>query len=198
MAFKRRTTQTLIDEVENLYNSVLKGELFPGLDDYEKEVNQIATMIAEYRQSGDAKKIVTAMRMQPALKTAIIRMIHGTDDPKEVLLVHIKHALQNVSPVRHSGTFSRVDQRKSIDGPTKAIRIKCLECQGQDTVAVRQCAAVTCVLWPFRMGMNPLYGRLRGAPSDQEDNATDTEEEIEAMEAMRMLGPQEQKDADNE
>ena len=38
--------------------------------------------------------------------------------------------------------------------PVKAIRVKCLECQGGARKAVRNCAA-DCPLHPYRMGRNP-------------------------------------------
>ena len=39
--------------------------------------------------------------------------------------------------------------------PIKAIRAKCLECQGQSPKEVRLCLAVQCALHPYRMGKNP-------------------------------------------
>jgi hypothetical protein len=43
--------------------------------------------------------------------------------------------------------------------PTKAIRSKCRDCSGGSEGEVRKCVAVGCALWPFRMGVNPFYGR---------------------------------------
>ncbi len=37
----------------------------------------------------------------------------------------------------------------------KAIRAKCLDCS-QSASEVRRCTAVTCALWPYRMGTNPF------------------------------------------
>ena len=44
--------------------------------------------------------------------------------------------------------------------PMQAIRRKCLDCSGGQTVEVRLCEAVTCALWPFRAGRHP-YTRTR-------------------------------------
>jgi hypothetical protein len=39
--------------------------------------------------------------------------------------------------------------------PVRAIRAKCLDCCGGSAAEVRRCLAVTCPLWPFRMGASP-------------------------------------------
>lgn len=36
--------------------------------------------------------------------------------------------------------------------PAKAIRAKCRDCCGGDDSEVRKCVAVSCALWPLRMG----------------------------------------------
>ena len=36
------------------------------------------------------------------------------------------------------------------------IRAKCLDCCGEQIIEVRRCTAITCALWPYRMGSNPL------------------------------------------
>ena len=36
--------------------------------------------------------------------------------------------------------------------PTKAIRVKCMDCCCQQQAEVRRCSVKTCALWRFRMG----------------------------------------------
>ena len=45
------------------------------------------------------------------------------------------------------------------ESPIGAIRSKCLDCSGGAVSEVRKCVAVTCSLWPFRMGSNPFHGK---------------------------------------
>jgi hypothetical protein len=45
------------------------------------------------------------------------------------------------------------------EGPTKAIRAKCLDCSSGSDTEVRKCVAIGCALWPFRMGRNPFWGK---------------------------------------
>ena len=39
--------------------------------------------------------------------------------------------------------------------PLDALRSRCLDCTGDAPDEVRLCAAVACLAWPFRMGVNP-------------------------------------------
>jgi hypothetical protein len=40
----------------------------------------------------------------------------------------------------------------------EAARAKCLDCCGEQLREVRFCLALTCPLWPFRMGTDPFRG----------------------------------------
>jgi hypothetical protein len=57
-----------------------------------------------------------------------------------------------------------VDQLRALghpESPIRAIRSKCLDCCCGVASEVRKCVAVTCSLWPFRMGANPFHGKKR-------------------------------------
>jgi hypothetical protein len=43
--------------------------------------------------------------------------------------------------------------------PISAIRAKCVDCSGGSQAEARKCVAYGCPLLPFRMGVNPFYGR---------------------------------------
>lgn len=43
--------------------------------------------------------------------------------------------------------------------PLKAIRAKCVQCQGGKVKEIAKCQAKTCALWPFRMESNPYHGK---------------------------------------
>jgi hypothetical protein len=45
------------------------------------------------------------------------------------------------------------------ESPIRAIRSKCLDCSAGVVSEIRKCVAVTCPLWPFRMGSNPFHGK---------------------------------------
>jgi len=39
----------------------------------------------------------------------------------------------------------------------RAIRAKCLDCCGGSSGEIRKCVAISCPLWPHRMGTNTLH-----------------------------------------
>ncbi len=45
----------------------------------------------------------------------------------------------------------------------KAIRLKCMDCTGQQIVEVRECTVTNCPLYHFRMGKNPFSNRKGNA-----------------------------------
>jgi hypothetical protein len=45
------------------------------------------------------------------------------------------------------------------ESPIRAIRAKCLDCSSGSDAEARKCVAVKCALWPFRMGVNPFWGK---------------------------------------
>jgi hypothetical protein len=117
--------------------------------------------------------------MHDDLRTAIACTLYGGDDPKTVPNDILQHAVRH--PPEHYNVFTHMDARKRIKNPNTGIRAFCLECQGNDTVGVRQCPSFNCPLWPFRMGGNPFYGRLVNSTGEEESN--ETQAEIDAMEA---------------
>ena len=49
------------------------------------------------------------------------------------------------------------------ESPIRAMRAKCLDCSVESSAEVRKCVATTCALWPFRMGVNPFWGKAETA-----------------------------------
>jgi len=61
-------------------------------------------------------------------------------------------------------------------GPLKAIRQKCVECQGGYSEgasrAIAECSSTNCALWPWRSGKNPWQAGSRpGAGQHLRDSA---------------------------
>lgn len=53
--------------------------------------------------------------------------------------------------------------------PVKAIREFCLDCCGESSSAVKECTAVNCALYPFRLGKNPF--RTKREMTDEQKEA---------------------------
>ena len=43
--------------------------------------------------------------------------------------------------------------------PRKAMRLKCLECMGGSSKLVKECCAIDCGLWPYRLGRGVCVNR---------------------------------------
>lgn len=51
--------------------------------------------------------------------------------------------------------------------PVRAIRVKCLECQGNHYKEVRNCPSTDCPLHTFRLGKNPNRKGIGGIGSEK-------------------------------
>jgi hypothetical protein len=176
----------MLDPVEGAYD--------PPKNHAQRAANKIrAELLAEPDE--DMREI-----MQDDLRTAIACVLFAGDDPKTVPNDIIKHALAH-PPTRYN-VFTHMEARKRIKNPNSAIRAHCLECQGNDTVGVRQCPSFNCPLWPFRMGGNPFFGRLVNSTGEEESNESQAEidaleEENERLEAERLAGNKDETDGNS-
>jgi hypothetical protein len=173
---KKQVQQNQVDQV---FAKLLTQGPFKAPDSYQRECNATLAKMVVLRESEDIRDKLKVRRLADDLKTDIIRMLYGKSDPSTVPAEAIRHALAFPN---QNYTVGR-EMRETINGPTRAIRVICLECQGNDIVGVRECAAINCPLWGFRMGNNPFYSRLTNA-ADADAEAVETDEEIAAMEAL--------------
>jgi hypothetical protein len=166
-----------MDNVEKIFNSLLNNGPFEAPTDYyEKLCNELLADI-NARMQGDPKSRVSGMRVREKLKTCVIALCYGSDDPADVPIDYIRHSLK--FPLYGSDLSS--EQAAGINSPVRAIRMMCVNCQSGNVAMVRQCAAINCTLWPFRMGHNPFSGRLDNSEAEALE---ETEEELNALEAL--------------
>lgn len=92
------------------------------------------------------------------LVTAYGAVKYGGADPKTIPAKVLRFFVAN--PVDGADNAADLASRERVRNPNTAIRAKCVACMGGQPNEVRMCAAVTCALWPFRMGKNPFFGRL--------------------------------------
>jgi hypothetical protein len=73
------------------------------------------------------------------------------------------------NPRRVSAAVERQPSWRAAGLPSRTLawvaRAKCLDCCGGQPGEVRRCLALTCPIWPFRMGTGPFRGR-RGGPAE--------------------------------
>lgn len=71
----------------------------------------------------------------------------------------------------------RIDYSKTRATPSKAIRLKCLDCCGDQVSEVRDCTIKSCPLWRYRMGReerDELYAR-----KTQDDKTAENTDDFE-------------------
>jgi hypothetical protein len=81
----------------------------------------------------------------------------------------------------HEGTFSDSNVKAAfqrIKNPATAIRAFCTFCMSGQTAEIRRCQAVTCPLWPFRLGQNPFFGKVLPAVVARDLALEDTSEDV--------------------
>lgn len=162
--------------IEDITAQLLAGKPLPSTTEYHRRCNDIMREYITARDGSDGRSFAKAMKLKPQIKTAVLVMHYHGMNPKEVPAEDLRYAIQH--PLDEQ-TFIGPEIRKRVDGPIKGIRAFCLNCQGNDNAGVRECAAVNCPLWAFRMGHNPYYGRLAAGEAE----LTDAEVEAEAEEA---------------
>lgn len=97
-------------------------------------------------------------------------------DPRELDFDELKEAIHEPT-----GDDTVEDTYRSrIRNQSTAIRAYCVVCQGGSVAGIKECPATTCVLFPFRMGKDPLRGFE--LPKVNEEALSDedmTEEELD-------------------
>lgn len=61
-----------------------------------------------------------------------------------------------------------ISERKS---PIKSMRANCLECMGNSSQAVKECASSNCHLWPYRLGIDPWRKKVELSEQQKKDRA---------------------------
>lgn len=175
---RRKAIGREVDEVEDFYQTLISGELFRNTEDPDElACNKIAQKIQDLQISDDLHDNIKAQMLAPQLKTAIIEMVYGGRDPATVPYKYIRHALDN----RVTWGDATPAQYASVNGPLRAIRVKCIWCMGGSADLVRSCSSVNCFLWSFRMGTNPFYGRIKDSTGEEE--VIQSDDELDALEA---------------
>lgn len=132
----------------------------------ELSLNQLYEKLAE-------TKGVARLRLQREIDLREQQLSWQGANPKDVpfedLRDHIRHPHHN-DPLENK-------YQARIGNRATAIRAYCVMCQGGTTSGVRECPSVTCPLYPFRMGSDPLrgYELPKAAPVviDTEDDVPD-------------------------
>lgn len=106
--------------------------------------------------------------------------LYGGTDPKAAPVSDLKHLVCFTKP-GDDNVDLQVKYRKRISGPLTGIRAFCVSCMNGQTALIKDCSAVTCALWPFRMGGNPFYGRIPDAEAESVETPDELAEDRPAL-----------------
>lgn len=153
-------------------------------DYYEKPLTEESQLARrEYESRLDAlsekyenSKGVARLKLQHQINRLNYMLDWQGANPKELDLDELKeviHAPEHTDAVEDT-------YRARIKNQRTAIRAYCVGCMGGSTAAVKECPSVTCQLFPFRMGKDPLRGFA--LPKDEElallESLVDEEDEL--------------------
>jgi len=103
-------------------------------------------------------------------------------NPKELDLDELKEVCNQ--PLHEDALFDKY--RARIKSPATGIRAFCIDCQGGSLVGVKDCTSLTCPLWNFRMGKDPLRGYelppyidpvIDGEETDEDETLLETDDD---------------------
>ena len=97
---------------------------------------------------------IAALKLSKQLELAEHRLDWQGANPKELDITELTEVI-------HEPTGDDIVEdtyRAKIKNQRTAIRAYCVVCMGGSVVGVRECSNVTCQLFPFRMGKDPLRG----------------------------------------
>jgi hypothetical protein len=164
--------------IDELHNQLLEGKPVQGVTEFHKLCNDLMAEYINVLAGDDPLAFKKALKLRDQLRTAVIYLNYRPTDkgmnPKEVPVEHMRWAMMH--PLQ-GGSFLTKEQGQRVDSPIKGIRAFCLNCQGNDNAGVRECAAINCQFWPFRMGTNVFFGRLAASEQEMTDEQVEQEEE---------------------
>jgi len=94
----------------------------------------------------DEKDFASFVDLEPVVNDLEFKVLYFGKNPKEIPKAALLDNLRNA-------------EHQRVTNPASGVRAFCLFCMGGQAVEVRQCPAMTCPLWAFRLGKNPLFGR---------------------------------------
>lgn len=165
MAFKpKKPRKVFAPKLQSLFDEEHVFE--PPTNRYEELSNEAYNVFAE---APLRQKLITQHHYRRALIRATYHDTPARDIPAKDL--RLLTSLTSDDPL----DTKFADRIKS---PVTAVRGYCVNCQGGQIAAVRNCTNGSCPLFPFRMGNNPFYGKLANADAEVTE---DFNEEGEAV-----------------
>ncbi len=120
--------------------------------------------------------------LEPEIRRSATRVLYAGVDPKTIPTGDLLYISKRCPPLVNIGATSNSIAQKYADrikGPLTGLRAYCVDCQGGVPLMVRECANMQCPHWPFRLGFNPFFGKLKDAEAESINEETDASEDSE-------------------
>jgi hypothetical protein len=156
--------------------SVLRSYLearheFPGTNSVSlKTANDLASKLRELDGLPSKESFALIPKLEQRYLVTVARELYGGKDPAEVP----RGDLDVILGLHNDGAEpEEIEYKERVKNPVSAVRAFCVQCMGGSVAYVTDCTAVTCMLWPFRMGHNAFYGKLSDTESEAESTEAD-------------------------
>jgi hypothetical protein len=160
---------TLSKTSPDYYEKPLSAESDRARSSLESQLEAIEQQIAEEPNS------IKRLKLQKQYRLVEYRLSWQGADPKELDFGELKEVCNQ--PLYADPLVDKY--RARIKSPATAIRAFCIDCQGSSIAAVKDCTELTCPLWNFRMGKDPLRGYELPPYLDPISNVEETDDEDE-------------------
>lgn len=140
--------------------ALMRGYIFPEDDEHagSSSAQRMAELLEAIEEESNYRK---RQRLQDLYREAYLLALYGSVSPKQIP----SRAVRQIFSLKTGTREADRDLRDKSPSVSAAIRAVCSDCQGHRNHVIG-CSSVTCALWPFRMGTNPLFGRVEGSEDE--------------------------------
>lgn len=150
---------------------------------YRLEANLYGELIMKLKAANDNKDWTEVLELEQRIDQLTKHLKYLGQHPKTIPIKELQELPRNAGESTTENNY-----RDRITNPATAIRGFCVMCMGGNIAYVRECQAVSCTLWPFRTGKNPLHGKTLPPvdfdmdidPAEQEDEPEDESDNQDA------------------
>jgi hypothetical protein len=142
------------------------------IDNYYLEVDKRQRILEAIEE---APNVMTKLKLKRELEISEDTLRYAGKDPRIVPVEALDRMRRAKQPM---DDLTTANYREKIKTRASSIRAFCVDCQGGEIKGVRECEAMNCPLWPFRMGTDPLRGKVRDIVMDEAPLVDETGEII--------------------
>lgn len=142
-------------------NDIRSGEQLKSLGYSPDEIARYATALKQHgeltkkhAEAEETKAWDIVVDLEPDIDRLVKYLKYLGRHPKSIPIAELKELPKGADD------STEALYRDKVANPATAIRAFCIMCMGGTVSYVRECQAVSCVLWPFRTGKNPLRSKV--------------------------------------